>query len=244
MKTTGLILACCALVLSACAGSPRVTGGNGVTLIDAKELPPPVDPSGNLDVRRFRVGGFDELLVDVMGFEELHDRKITTDSEGRFAIPLAGTIDAKGKTLDEIQYEIARRLREKFVRNPVVSVNVIRANSRLVTVDGQVQMPGNYPVLGRSTLTQAVASARGLTEYAKQQDVVVFRTVGEQRMVALFNLEAIRRGSYPDPEIFAGDTVVVGESRGRRLFQAFLQASPLLISPLVAILQNSGGSGN
>src|SRR3546814_11564188 len=71
---------------------------------------------------------------------------------------------------------------------------------------------------------QAVARAEGTGEFAKLSDVVIFRTVGADQMVALYDLGAIRRGAYGDPEIFSGDVIVVGEARGRRMFQQIVQA--------------------
>jgi polysaccharide export outer membrane protein len=86
------------------------------------------------------------------------------------------------------------------------------------------------------TLQRAIARAKGVTDYASS-DVVVFRTVGDQRMAALYSLRAIQNGAYPDPDIYADDIVVVGDSPGRRLFQNVLQVLPLAITPLVALLQ-------
>jgi polysaccharide export outer membrane protein len=57
-------------------------------------------------------------------------------------------------------------------------------------------------------------------------------------MAGLYNLKAIRRGYYADPEIYANDTVVVGDSAGRRLFKDALQVVPLLTTPLIIALQN------
>jgi polysaccharide export outer membrane protein len=89
------------------------------------------------------------------------------------------------------------------------------------------------------TLLRAVAKARGTTEFAKLDDVVIFRRVSGQQMAALYNLKRIRDGVYLDPEIFANDVVVVGNSRARRIFRDILQASPILSAPLVAILNNN-----
>ncbi|MBC7042118.1 polysaccharide export protein, partial [Salmonella enterica subsp. enterica serovar Enteritidis] len=79
-----------------------------------------------------------------------------------------------------------------------------------------------YPVNGRMTLMRAVATAKGTTEFAKLDDVVIFRTVNGQKMAALYNLKAIRQGAYDDPEVFANDVVVVGDSPARRLFKDIL----------------------
>jgi polysaccharide biosynthesis/export protein len=124
------------------------------------------------------------------------------------------------------------------MRDPRVSVNVLEMHSQLVTVDGQVTEPGMFPVTGDMTLMRAIARARGTTEFARLQDVVVFRTVGDQHMAALYNLEAIRRGLYPDPAVYPNDLVVVGDSPARRMFRDIIQASGLIVTPIVALLQN------
>ena len=98
---------------------------------------------------------------------------------------------------------------------------------------------GLYPVIGKMTLMRAVATAEGTSEFAKLDDIVIFRTVNGQKMAALYNLKAIRRGYYDDPEIFANDVVVVGDSTARRLFKDALQIVPLLTTPLIIGLQNS-----
>jgi polysaccharide biosynthesis/export protein len=89
------------------------------------------------------------------------------------------------------------------------------------------------------TLMRAVATAKGTAEFAKLDDVVVFRTVKSQKMAALYNLKAIRRGYYDDPEVFANDVVVVGNSSARKIFKDALQIAPLLVTPLVYILSNN-----
>jgi polysaccharide biosynthesis/export protein len=86
---------------------------------------------------------------------------------------------------------------------------------------------------------RAVAVAKGTAEFAKLDDVVIFRTVNGQKMAALYNLKAIRRGVYNDPEVFANDVVVVGDSQARRLFKDALQIAPTLLTPLVYILDNN-----
>jgi polysaccharide export outer membrane protein len=104
-----------------------------------------------------------------------------------------------------------------------------------VTVDGQVNRAGSYPVVGRVTLMRAVALAGGTNEFAKLQDVVVFRDVGNQKYVGIYNLEGIRRGNYPDPEIFPNDVVVVGDSPARRRFKDVLAVVPALLSPVILL---------
>ena len=176
----------------------------------------------------------------MFGIDELSQREVQTDASGRISFPLAGVVEAAGRTPGEIEDIIEDRLRNRFVRDPQVTVNLKETVSQVITVDGQVKEPGLYPVVGRMTLMRAVATAKGTAEFAKLDDVVIFRTVDGQQLAALYNLKAIRRGNYDDPEVFANDVVIVGDSTARRLFKDALQVVPLLTTPLIIALQNSG----
>lgn len=222
--------------LTGCATTPPFEPGPHLTRVEGSELPPPADADPVTGHRPFRIGPRDTISINVFGLPEL-SRSVQVDSGGAFALPLIGTISAAGKTPEELSGEIATRLRASHLRQPQVSVNLEQSVSQVVTMDGQVKEPGLYPVLGGMTLMRAVASAKGLTEFARLQDVVIFRRVGDRDMAAIYNLQAIRRGAYPDPPVFADDVVVVGDSPARRMFRDLIQASGLLIAPVVALIQ-------
>lgn len=227
-------------MLSSCAGSPplQTNGGSGVVVPQSGVLPPPDRADLYAGTRPYYVGPFDRLAIDVYGVQELSGKEVQADASGRISFPLAGVIEAAGRTPAEIEEAIEAKLRSRYVRDPQVTVNVKEAVSQTITVDGQVTQPGVYPVVGRMTLMRAIATARGVGEFAKLTEVVVFRTVKGQRMAALYDLKAIRRGYYEDPEVFANDIVMVGDSPGRRLFKDALAVVPLLTTPLIIALQN------
>ena len=93
------------------------------------------------------------------------------------------------------------------------------------------------PLASGLTLGRAIASAKGLSEFAKLDDVVILRTVNGQRMAGLYNMTAIRRGLYADPPVYPNDMIVVGDSPARRLFKDFVSVTPLLAAPLIALIQ-------
>ena len=127
--------------------------------------------------------------------------------------------------------------RQPLVARPPLGVEFgIGVGDRPEGVEGEVEQPGLYPVTGRMTLIRAVATARGLNEYANANHIVVFRQVNGKQMAALYDLRAIRQGMYEDPEVFANDVVSVGESGSARIFQRVVASSALLAAPLVAIL--------
>ncbi len=236
-------------LLGGCAGKIQPIGGAATVVpVQTDAMPQPVQASVG-GPGQFQLQAFDKLRIEVFGVETLQ-RTVSVDGDGRFSFPLVGQLQASGKTPAELGGEIERALRNaNYVRNPDVTVTILETPGRTVAVDGQVNRAGEFPVLPNATLMRAVALAGGVNENARVEDVVLFRNIGDKHYVGLYNLGAIRRGSYPDPQIFAGDVVVVGESNQRRLLQSFLQAIPLLTTPLILLLQNSGsgkttGSGN
>lgn len=226
-----------ALALTACGGAPRLESTARLTVIkDSQGLPAPNRNDLTAADRPSLIGPLDTILVDVFNVPDL-SREMQVDASGRIAMPLAGTIDARGKTSEELARAIETALRRRYVRNPEVTINIKSSVSQVVTIDGQVVEPGLYPVTNQMTLIRAIASAKGLTEFARQEDVVILRTVNGQKMAGLYNVNAIRQGAYDDPPIYANDVIVVGDSPQRRLFRDFISLSPLIAAPLIAILQ-------
>ncbi|MDG2535780.1 polysaccharide export protein [Sphingomonas sp. HITSZ_GF] len=184
--------------------------------------------------REYLIGPYDELKVQVYGIDEL-ERTVQVDASGNISLPLVGGMDAAGKSPLELARAIETSLRGRYVRDPQVTVNVSKVN-QLVTIDGQVKKPGMYPIMGKLTLMRSVALAEGAGDYADLKYVVVFRTVNAKKMAALYDLRSIRQGIMDDPELYANDLIYVGESRGTRLFQTFIQASPILTTAVLAVL--------
>ncbi len=226
-----------ALILSACAGREPLQSTSRLTVVQGEtSLPAPDRRDLTASDRPSLIGPLDTIQVDVFNVPEL-SREMQVDASGRISMPLIGTIDARGKTASELANAVEAALRGRYVRNPDVTVNIKSSVSQVVTIDGQVVEPGLYPVTNQMTLLRAVASAKGLAEFAKQDDVVILRTVDGQKMAGLYNIAAIRRGAYDDPAIYANDVVVVGDSPQRRLFRDFVSLAPLLAAPLIAVLQ-------
>ncbi|MDB5703915.1 MAG: transposase [Sphingomonas bacterium] len=231
-------LICCVLGLGGCTGDAAKFGTTGrpMAVATQTELPPPTGADLVAAATPYRIGPFDKLSITVFGVEELSG-KFQADAAGRISMPLIGQTDAAGQTPQELATTIEQRLRGNFVRDPQVTVNLEETTSQVFTVDGQVIQPGTYPVVGNMSLMRAVANAKGTAEFAKLEDVVVFRTVNGQPMAALYNLGGIRRGLYADPKIYANDVIIVGDSTARRMFSKLIQVTPLLTTPLILLLK-------
>ena len=97
-----------------------------------------------------------------------------------------------------------------------------------VTVDGSVTEPGVYAIQGRTTLLDALAMAKGTTRVAALDQVLIFREENGENMVARFNVQAIRHGEAPNPEIQGNDIIVVGFSNLKGFYRDVLTMAPLL----------------
>lgn len=226
-----------ATALAGCGGRKPLESTSRLTVVqDSSGLPAPNRSDLTASDRPALIGPLDTIQIDVFNVPDL-SREMQVDASGRISMPLVGTVDARGKTAAELAGAIEGALRGRYVRNPEVTINIKSSVSQVVTIDGQVVEPGLYPVTNQMTLMRAIASAKGLSEFARQEDVVILRTVNGQKMAGLYNVEAIRRGEYDDPAVYANDMIVVGDSPQRRLFRDFVSLSPLLAGPLIAVLQ-------
>jgi len=230
MRKTVLCLSLLSLV--GCAGTPQF-GGDPDLQVRTGALPPPERVDMTSAAQPYLVGPFDKLTIDVFGIEELSKREVQVDASGRISFPLAGVLEVSGLTPGEIEQQLATRLGGNYVRTPQVTVNLKETISQLVTIEGEVKKPGLYPVVGYMTLMRAIARAEGTTEFSRLDDVIIFRTVQGKRLAALYDMKAIRHGVYADPEVFANDVVMVGDSTARRRFKDVLLALPAVTTPLI-----------
>jgi polysaccharide export outer membrane protein len=169
----------------------------------------------------------DVLSIKVYRVDDLSgDQAI--DPAGRIKLPLIGTVQAAGKTTDQLGAEIAQGLGARYLQSPDVQVLLKTPMLRTVTVDGSVTQPGLYPLATQTTLIQTIAMARGTTEGANPRRIVVFRTIQGQRMAASFDLETIREGKMADPAIYPDDIVVVDGSSLTATWKLILQSLPIV----------------
>lgn len=169
----------------------------------------------------------DIIGVTVFGEPDLSLQKLPVDDAGYIQFPLIGAMKVGGLTPASASALMASQLSTRFLKSPSVTLNVVEQAGQVVTVEGQVAKAGSYPVGPQTTLLGAIALAQSPTPIAKLDEIVVFRSVNNERLVARFDLARIRAGADPDPQILGGDVVVVGLSRAKSLYRDILQAAPL-----------------
>lgn len=181
--------------------------------------------SGTPGAAAYRIGPQDVIEVSVFMVPEL-SRTVQISDAGAANLPLIGEVPVAGKTGREVEQDITRLLKAKYLQKPQVSVFVKEYNSQRVTVEGAVKRPGVFPIQGGMSLLQAVATAQGMDEIS-DNTVLVFRNSDGQRKAARFDILEIRSGEAPDPELIAGDVVVAGTSSIKKSFNGFMKVLPI-----------------
>jgi polysaccharide export outer membrane protein len=176
----------------------------------------------------YKIGPQDVLDVSVFKVPELSKSVQVADS-GTINLPLVGEVAAAGKTAQEVERDLTKKLGAKYLQSPQVTVFVKEYNSQRVTIEGAVKKPGVYPVRGKTSLLQFIAMAEGL-DPAAQDEIVVFRQIDGKRVAGKFDVEEIRAGTQQDPAIREGDVIVVTSSGMKAAWQTFLKAVPAAAS--------------
>lgn len=219
-----------ALSLSACGPSRAAGIQAGVT------MPPPdpvrIEPAAA--ATGYIIGPMDQLDVNVFQVPDL-TRTVQVDAAGQIILPLIGPVVAAGKTVPQLQDDVAAALREKYLQSPQVTIYISEYASQKVTVTGAVSAPGVYALQGRTTLLQIIAMAKGTDRVANERSIVIYRTINNQKMGALYDLAAIRAGTLPDPEIYARDVIVVERSGVKSALRDMAGALPVfgIFRPLI-----------
>jgi polysaccharide export outer membrane protein len=175
----------------------------------------------------YKIAPMDILTVKVFKMPDLSG-DYEVDLAGRISMPLIGEVPAFDLTTEQLDEALTRKLGEKYLENPDVSVGIKTSTRRNVTVDGAVNRAGSFPVYGPTTLMQVVAAAGGTSPEANARRVAIFRSIGGKRQAAGFDLTSIRRGEAPDPQVYAGDIVVIDGSSVKAAQKQILNTLPFL----------------
>jgi polysaccharide export outer membrane protein len=181
-----------------------------------------------------RISALDKITIRVFQVEDLSGQ-FQVDAAGNLQLPLVGMVQAAGKTSSELADEIERTLGARYLRNPDVQLTITEFAQQQVTLEGAVREPGVVPIRGTTTLMTAIAMAHGLSDDANPARIVVFRTIGGQRMAAAFDLRSIRQSQAPDPAIYGNDIIVVDGMQTRRFIRDIMTSIPAfgIFTPLL-----------
>jgi polysaccharide export outer membrane protein len=170
----------------------------GLALGGCVRVPPPLAPAPD-PAGPYMLDSGDRLRVVVFGQEGLSN-SYAVDASGRITMPLIGAVPARGMTTGEVSQAISGKLKDGYVREPHVAVEV--EIYRPFFVLGEVTQPGQFPYVPNLTAEGAVAIAGGFSPRALRGPVEMHRQGNDGILVASVPL------NYP---VRPGDTIVVAE---------------------------------
>lgn len=174
----------------------------------------------------YRVRAGDVLQIEVLEDATLNRTAIVLP-DGQISLPLAGSVRAAGRSLAQVQAELATRLAPNFATPPTVYVTLNSLADRApaaaprltdIYVLGAATTPGKVEVKPGATLLQALAVAGGVTPFAAKKRIQLRRIdkSGVEK-VYKFDLDAIERGAAGgSTRLMSGDVIVIPQ---RKLFE-------------------------
>jgi polysaccharide export outer membrane protein len=151
----------------------------------------------------------DIIGISVWREPDLQDT-VLVRPDGGISFPLAGEMDAEGKTIAEVSQDLTQRL-EEFIPDPVVTVSLQQMEGNRVYVTGRVNQPGAFVLTRPVDVMQALSMAGGLSPFADKDAIKVLRRSGGRQIAIPFNYKAVQKGEGLRQNILlqAGDTLIV-----------------------------------
>lgn len=156
------------------------------------------------------IAGGDLLQVTVYGTD--FDRQVRVTDTGEISLPLLGAVKVGGLSIGEAEQFVGRELAQKgYFNDPQVSIFEREYATQGISVLGEVQKPGIYPLPGAHTLFDAISAASGTTEKAGNQATITHRSHPRQPEVVplAYNGDASVSSNV---QVAPGDTVVVSRA--------------------------------
>jgi polysaccharide export outer membrane protein len=172
-------------ITAAAAGVLLVSTGCGSTKGSER-------PAERPDLGEYRIGREDVLEVVVWREPEL-TRVVPVRPDGKISLPLAGEVEAAGKTPAELQAGLTRALKP-YIQDTTVAVLVREINGSRVFVLGEVTRPGGFPLRGAMTVMQAIALAGGRSEFAKDEVIWLREQAGRETHRVSLSFDELVKG--------------------------------------------------
>jgi polysaccharide export outer membrane protein len=158
----------------------------------------------------YLIGPDDVLKISVYREEDIN-RDVRVSSDGYISFPLLDKVKVEGLTVPELERVLAEGLK-KYLKNPQVTVFIQEYST--ISVTGQVNAPGSFPLRGELSVIEAIGLAKGFTKVAAQNSVKIMRMENGQKKTIIVRVTDIsKRGDKTrDVPLRRGDIIYVPES--------------------------------
>ncbi|MCG8637588.1 MAG: polysaccharide export protein [Desulfobacterales bacterium] len=156
----------------------------------------------------YKIGIGDILNIQTWKEEDLSFEAVRVRNDGKITFPLLDDLPAEGFTTVELKKTIQERLSE-FVESPSVTVTLVSAVSQQYYILGEVQEVGEYPLIKKLTVIQAFALARGFTEWASKDNIILYRRNGEEEIMINIDYDDIVKGRLNKDILLKADDIII-----------------------------------
>jgi protein involved in polysaccharide export with SLBB domain len=157
------------------------------------------------------LGPGDIFQMQIVGEKDLPE-EYQIASDGTVDLPYVHRLRVAGLEPQQVARLIRQELmKKKILTDPSVVVSAKEYNSKKITVLGQVQKPGSFPLTPGMTLIQAISLAGGLTSIANKDRVNLTRKVKDGARTVVLSVDAVTEGRSPDIPLQAGDSIYIHE---------------------------------
>ena len=157
----------------------------------------------------YLIGPEDILEISVWKDPDL-TKQVVVRPDGRISFPLIGEVEAGDHSVEWLEKEIKKRIKE-YVPDARVCVSVIQINSIKIYVTGKVARPGEYRIGKKLNVIQAISLAGGISTFADANSILILRTENSSQNKIPFNYDKVKKGENLEQNIIleTGDVVVV-----------------------------------
>jgi polysaccharide export outer membrane protein len=171
------------------------------TLGLAAEKPSSSNAAEKPSLSSYRLGSGDLISIQVLGEDDLRRERVRLSDAGTISFPVLGELQVTGITVGELESNITKGLKGRYLQNPVVTVTI--HEYRQFFINGQVGKPGGYPFIPGLTIRKAVTTAGGFRERAATDKIYVIRDTDPTQKPRRVSL---------DTAVQPGDVITVEES--------------------------------
>ncbi len=156
----------------------------------------------------YKIGTGDVLSISTWKEKDLSFENVVVRNDGKITFPLLDDIQARGRTTMELKYTIQKGL-EAFLDAPMVTVTLMEPGSQKYYILGEVQETGEFPIIKKLTLVQAFALAKGFTEWASKDKIILFRRAGGKGTMVKIDYDDIVDGDLSQDVYLQADDIII-----------------------------------
>ncbi len=156
----------------------------------------------------YKIGIGDVLKISTWKEKDLSFGKVMVRNDGKITFPLLDDLQAAGRSTMELKKTIEEKLAD-FVESPTVTVTLANPGSQKYYILGEVQSVGEFPLIKKLTVVQAFALAKGFTEWASKDEIILVRKgLGKDEMIKI-DYDDITDGNLKKDILLQADDIII-----------------------------------